>query len=29
MKWYDEVLLGILREEWLVLRGLDPTGNVA
>lgn len=28
MEWYDEVLLGMLKEEWLVLRGLKPDGEV-
>lgn len=27
MKWYDEVLLGLLREEWLALKGLTPEGE--
>lgn len=28
MKWYDEVLLGMLREEWLALRRLKPDGEM-
>lgn len=27
MKWYDEVLMGMLREEWSELRGLKPDGE--